>query len=210
MRNELMKYFPRREQGGCGFAYTCLLALVVGLLPPLSVTAAERVSGPDVTVRENGDGTVTMSNGIVTLVLVTKTARLNSIAYTYHDGVETRTCETLKGAGQYYYGGFMLGDGTYRYALASDPAANGGDLADVSLVSETATNGIMEVHFSLLRGSPGFYSTGIMTHRKQRNISGFALQYSSIVHFNHQFSGYMILEMRGLTSICFDQGLYRS
>jgi rhamnogalacturonan endolyase len=142
-------------------------ALILSALASCWVVAGESDQSHPVTLHENGDGTVTMSNGIVTLVLVTKSARLNSIAYTYHDGIGTKTCETLKGAGQYYYGGFMLGDGTFRYVLATDPTTNGGDLADVSLVSESATNGVMEVHYSLLRGSPGFYATGIMTHRKQ-------------------------------------------
>lgn len=140
----------------------CCIMLVAAALPaPLGAADA------DVTVRDNGDGTVTMSNGIVTVVVVTKTARLNSLTYTYHDGTETKTCETLKGMGQYYYGGFMLGDGNFQYSLATDPRTNGGDLAVVALVSESATNGVMEAHYSLLRGSPGFYTSTIMTHRKQ-------------------------------------------
>jgi rhamnogalacturonan endolyase len=142
-------------------------------LAPLTMTmllsgAAIAADSPaPVTVRENADGTVTMSNGIVTLVVVTRTARLNSLAYTYQDGAETRTCETLKGPGQYYYGGFMLGDGTFRYALMTDPRTNGGELAIITLLSESATNGMMEAHYSLLRGSPGFYTSTIMAHRKQ-------------------------------------------
>ncbi len=165
MRQQVTGSLPLRW-ASTTVAIAKLLAVLI-YLGSAAIASAVEDAGHDVTVRDHGDGTVTMSNGIVTLVLVTKTARLNSLAYTYHDGVQTRTCETLKGPGQYYYGGFMLGDGTYRYTLASDPAANGGDLADISLVSESATNGIMELHFSLLRGSPGFYSTGVMTHRKQ-------------------------------------------
>ena len=53
------------------------------------------------------------------------------------------------------------------YSLATDPAANGGDYADVKLLSTSDTKGVMETHFSMLRGSPGFYSTAIMTHRRQ-------------------------------------------
>lgn len=139
----------------------CLATLAVATGSTLGAADA------DVTVRDNADGTVTMSNGIVTLVVVTKSARLNSLTYTYHDGVSTKTCETLKGPGQYYYGGFMLGDGTFRYALLTDPRSNGGDLAVISLISESATNGVMEAHYSLLRGSPGFYTSTIHTHRKQ-------------------------------------------
>jgi rhamnogalacturonan endolyase len=74
---------------------------------------------------------------------------------------------SAKGRGQYYYGGFSLGSGAFAYALATDPAANVGAYADVKLLSDAEHNGVMEVHFSMLRGSPGFYSTAIMTHRKQ-------------------------------------------
>ena len=123
--------------------------------------------GPDVTVMDNGDGTVMMSNGIAAIIIVTKTARLNSVTLTTADGGVTKTTETLSGKGQYYYGGFSLGNGVFEYSLASDPAKNGGGLADVKLLSSTEKNGIMEVHFSMLRGSPGFYSTATMTHRKQ-------------------------------------------
>ena len=108
-----------------------------------------------------------MTNGIASIVIVKKTGRLNSLAYTYDDEGKSKTCETLSGNGQYYYGGFSLGNGVFEYSLATDPASNGGNLADVKLVSSTETNGVMEIHFSMLRGSPGFYSTATMTHRKQ-------------------------------------------
>ena len=142
-------------------------ALAASLLVPGILWAGGGAgAGPDVSVTDNGE-TVTMANGIASIVIVKKTGRLNSIAYSYHDGGATKTCETLSGNGQYYYGGFSLGSGVYAYSLATDPATNGGDYADVRLLSETATNGVMEIHFSMLRGSPGFYSTAIMTHRKQ-------------------------------------------
>ncbi|MBA3937991.1 MAG: hypothetical protein H0X38_11050, partial [Planctomycetes bacterium] len=135
--------------------------------PTESATAAAAHPGANVTVTDHHDGTVTMANGIASIVIVTKTGRLDSLTYTYDDGGTMRTAETLAGKGQYYYGGFMLGDGTYAYTLAADPAASGGGYADVKLVSDTATHGLMEIHFSMLRGSPGFYSTGRLLHRAQ-------------------------------------------
>ena len=39
-------------------------------------------AGPDVTVTDNGNGTVTMANGIVSIVIVKKTSRLNEVTYT--------------------------------------------------------------------------------------------------------------------------------
>ncbi len=147
-----------------------LLGGVITFCPKMAAaSAAENGAGaaPDVAVIDKGDGTVTMTNGIVSIVIVKKTSRLNSLAYTYDDAGTKKTCETLKGNGQYYYGGFSLGNGVFEYSLAADPASNGGNLGDVKLLSSTETKGIMEVHFSMLRGSPGFYSTATMTHRKQ-------------------------------------------
>ena len=40
--------------------------------------------GPNVTVVDNGDGTVTMGNGIAEIVIVKATSRLNSSTYTYN------------------------------------------------------------------------------------------------------------------------------
>jgi rhamnogalacturonan endolyase len=116
--------------------------------------------GPDVTVTDNG-------NGIVSIVIVKKTSRLDEVTYTCDRDGKPQTYQMLQGKGQYYYGGFMLGTGAYEYFLATDPATSKGNYADVKLISESETNGVMETHFSMLRGSPGYYSTAIMTHRKQ-------------------------------------------
>ena len=136
-------------------------------------TASEKIAGggagagPNVTVTDDGKGVAIMDNGIVSIAIEKNSGRLNSIAYTYDHGGTKKTSETLSGNRQYYYGGFMLGNGVYEYSLATDPAGNGGAYADVKLLSVSGTNGEMEIHFSMLRGSPGFYSTAIMTHRAQ-------------------------------------------
>lgn len=149
--------------------FATLLVVLAYYPHPASGNAPGGVNGTgsNVTVTDNGDDTVTMANGIASIVIVKKTARLNSVAYTYTNDETTKTCETLSGKGQYYYGGFSLGNGVFEYSLATDPANNGGNYADVRLLSSTEKNGIMEVHFSMLRGSPGFYSTATMMHRKQ-------------------------------------------
>jgi rhamnogalacturonan endolyase len=151
-----------------------LLALVIVSVPQLAsanVAGGGTGQGPDVTVVDHHDGTVTLANGIVSIVIDTKKARLDAITYTHKNNGSARTSDVLlpaaKGRGQYYYGGFSLGSGAFQYALATDPATNGGAYADVKLLSDSEHNGVMEVHFSMLRGSPGFYSTAIMTHRKQ-------------------------------------------
>ena len=123
-------------------------------------------TGPAVTVTDHGD-TVTLANGIVSIVIVKSSARLNAIDYTYNNNGTPRTSPTLKGPGQYYYGGFSLGSGQFTCSVGTDPAGNGGNYGDVKLVSDSPTHGIIEVHFSMLRGSPGFYSTATETHRPQ-------------------------------------------
>jgi rhamnogalacturonan endolyase len=155
-------------QGSLLLLILLAMALAAGPAHSAANTAPDGTgAGQNVTVTDNGDDTVTMANGIAAIVIVKKTGRLNSVTYTYsHDGT-TKTCETLSGKGQYYYGGFSLGNGVFEYSLATDPTGNGGNYADVQLLSSTEKNGIMEIHFSMLRGSPGFYSTATMTHRKQ-------------------------------------------
>ena len=154
----------------CFLRWGCILLMAFLLRPERAVanTAADGTgAGPNVTVTDNGDDTVTVANGIASIVIVKKTGRLNSATYTYNNDGTSKTCETLSGNGQYYYGGFSLGNGVFEYSLAADPASNGGKIADVKLLSNTEKNGVMEIHFSMLRGSPGFYSTATMTHRKQ-------------------------------------------
>jgi rhamnogalacturonan endolyase len=144
------------------------LALALSLATaPANAAADGSGDGPNVTITNNADDTVTMANGIVSIVIVKKTGRLNAVTYTFHQDGTSRTVETLKDKGQYYYGGFSLGNGIFEHSLAADPASNGGTLADVKLLSTTEKNGVMEIHFSMLRGSPGFYSTATMTHRRQ-------------------------------------------
>ena len=156
------------HQGWCSLLALPAIAFWLSLTTASANTAADGTApGPDVTVTDNGDDTVTMANGIASIVIVKKTGRLNSVAYTYNNETATKTSETLSAKGQYYYGGFSLGSGVYEYTLATDPGSNHGNYADVKLLSTTETKGVMEIHFSMLRGSSGFYSTAIMTHRKQ-------------------------------------------
>jgi hypothetical protein len=83
-------------------------------------------AGPNVTVTDNGDGTVTLANGLVSIIIVKTTARLNEVNYTHKNSGTAQTTQVLQGKGQYYYGRFMLGSGMYEYSLGTDPEANGG------------------------------------------------------------------------------------
>ncbi len=130
-------------------------------------------TGPDVKVTDK-DKWIILSNGICSITITKGSPRLDALDYTYNNNGTVRTSPTLKGPGQYYYGGFSMGGldmehhaSNFHYSVAVDPASNGGAYGDVMLVSETPDLGVFEAHFSMLRGSPGFYSTGIQTHRTQ-------------------------------------------
>ena len=58
-------------------------------------------SGPNVTVTDNGDGTVTMANGIASIVIVKEAARLKAISYTYNNSGTPATKQLLANSGWY-------------------------------------------------------------------------------------------------------------
>ena len=128
-------------------------------------------TGPDVTVVNNGNGTVTMANGSVAIVITTGSATLYDIYYTYNNNGVTVTNQVLNGGkdgGQFYWelGGFS--SGSFTYSLVT----NNGSYAEVDLFADSATNGTVDIHFSMLRGSPGFYVTPIWSHRAQDGAMG--------------------------------------
>jgi rhamnogalacturonan endolyase len=121
-------------------------------------------TGPDVTLLDNGNGTVTMANGIVSILCTKNSATITQINYTYNNSGTTVTRQLLAGGtdgGQLYWetGGF--GSGVFNYSVV----ANNGDYCEIDLASESTTNGVMDIHFSMLRGSPGFYVAVIWSHR---------------------------------------------
>ncbi|MGH7943233.1 MAG: hypothetical protein ACREFR_19410, partial [Limisphaerales bacterium] len=123
-------------------------------------------AGPPVTMVNNGNGTVTMANGIVSILCATSGATISQINYAYNNSGITVTNQLLANGtdgGKLYWetGGF--GDGTFNYSVA----ANTGNYCEMDLLSNAATNGEMDVHFSMLRGSPGFYVTAVFIHRSQ-------------------------------------------
>lgn len=123
-------------------------------------------SGPDVTLVNNGNGTVTMANGTVSIVCTTSSATINQIYYTCNNSGTAVTNQLLANGtdgGELYWetGGF--GTGTFNYSAAADT----GNYCEMDLLSSSATSGVMDVHFSMLRGSPGFYVAAIFSHRGQ-------------------------------------------
>jgi len=124
--------------------------------------------GANVTVLDNG-ATVSIGNGIVTILCTKSGATIDQINYVYNNSGATVTNQLLAGNpndGQLYWtrlGGFV--NGTFSYSLVANPANNEGNYAEISLLNTSATNGTLEVHFSMLRGSAGFYVAAIWSHR---------------------------------------------
>ena len=121
-------------------------------------------SGANVTLTDNGDGTVTMANGIVSIHIGKTSAVVDQVNYTFNNNGSTQTLNVLAGGnngGQLYweFGGFSSGAATYSVV------ANNGNYAEVSCLFDSASSGQVDVHFSMPRGATGFYVTPIWIHR---------------------------------------------
>ena len=128
-------------------------------------------TGPDVTVVDNGNGTVTMANGTVSILITKSGATINQINYTYNNGGGIQTQQLLAGGkdgGEFYWEFGGWGGNPWVYSEVT----NNGSYAEVDMYSDSATNGLVDVHFSMLRGSPGFYMTPIWSHRPQDGAFG--------------------------------------
>jgi autotransporter-associated beta strand protein len=112
---------------------------------------------------------VTIGNGIISIVCTKSDANITNINYTYNNGGGTQTINVIAGnpnTGRLYWENGGFGNGSFNYTLISDPANNGGSYAEIALLSgQSGTSGTMEVRFSLLRGSTGFYVTAVWAHR---------------------------------------------
>lgn len=149
------------------------------LLVLLFLTAASRVvlanipgggtgTGGNVTLTSTST-TATMSNGIVSIVITKSSAQIPTINYTFNNTGANQTINLLSGnpnGGKLYWehSNNQGLDFTNSYTVVADPAANGGDLAHISLRSTTQTNMPFEVHYAMRRGSPGFYVAAVFTH----------------------------------------------
>jgi rhamnogalacturonan endolyase len=145
----------------------CFIWLWSARLALANIPGGGTGTGPNVTLTDNGS-TVTLANGIISILCTKSGATINQINYTCNNGSGPTTTQVLAGGnngGQLYWelGGF--GTSSFSYSLAANPSANGGNYAEIALLSSSATNGTMEVHFSLLRGSTGFYVAAIWSHR---------------------------------------------
>ena len=124
-------------------------------------------SGPNVTLTDNGS-TVTLANGLVSIVITKSSAEIHSITYSYNNSGTTVNNQLLSGGsgGGYLYW-FQNGGSFIAGPFTESVVANNTNYAEISLSYAAPTNGVMDIHYSMLRGSPGFYTTAILTHRSQ-------------------------------------------
>jgi len=121
-----------------------------------NVAGAVTPGGADVTVTDNGSS-VTLSNGIITLEITKADGQINTWTY---DG-ENLLAGGVSGGKVYWE--LEAGNGTYT--LSVDPKTNGGNQAEVNIHTTGSSNNLdVDIDYALLRGSSGFYATGILSH----------------------------------------------
>ncbi|MFM2294869.1 MAG: hypothetical protein RLZZ350_1282, partial [Verrucomicrobiota bacterium] len=127
-------------------------------------------NGANVTLTDGGT-TVTLANGIISIVITKADASIHTINYTFNNTGSSQTVNVLASG---YSGGKLYWENSsdlgpeYTYAIVANPASNGGNYAEVVLTAadgNNVSNIVMEVHFSLLRGNSGFYAAPIWIHR---------------------------------------------
>ena len=141
-----------------------LAAMLLSEPPAFANLPGGGTNGAAVTLTDNGNGTVTLANGIISILIDKAAATVNQINYTFNNNGSVQTLNVLSGGnngGQLYweFGGFSSGAATYSVV------ANNGNYAEVSCLFDSASSGQVDVHFSLPRGATGFYVTPIWIHR---------------------------------------------
>ncbi len=124
-------------------------------------------TGANVTLTDNGS-TVTIANGIVSILCTKSGASINQINYTFNNTGSAQTLNLLAGGnngGQLYWENSSSQALSFTYSLVANPANNGGNYAEISMTTTSVSNDVLEVHFSMLRGATGFYVSAIWYHR---------------------------------------------
>jgi len=159
-------------RGVAAFGGGALLLLLGPATSRANIPGGGTGAGANVTLSSTGT-TATLSNGIISILCTKSSANVTQISYTFNNGNGNQTLQVLSGGkdgGEFYWetGGF--GTGSFAYSVVVDPAVGDanhtiGSYGEIDLLLNSATNGTMDVHFSMLRGSPGFYVTAIWSHR---------------------------------------------
>src|SRR5579871_1862200 len=125
-------------------------------------------NGPSVTLTDNGDGTVTIANGTVSIHCNKSSAVIDQINYTFNNAGTVQTLNLVSGnpnTGRLYWENSQNEGCVFTYSVVADPASNGGTYAEIAMFTTTVTGDALEVHYSMLQGNSGFYVTPIWFHR---------------------------------------------
>ncbi len=161
-----LKFVPKKLlSSATGLLVLCGLSLAIN--PAFAnIPGGGTGTGANVTLTDSGS-TVTLANGIVSIVCTKSSAQIGTINYTYNNGGGTQTINVLSGnsnGGKLYWENSTTEGLTFTYSLVVDPATTGGNYAEIEMVTTSVTNDVLDVHYSLLRGSTGFYVTAIWSH----------------------------------------------
>ncbi len=118
-------------------------------------------TGPNVRLVNNGDGTVTISNGIVSAQINIATAQILQLGY---NGFQVTDGGVAANNGAYWQGPSGSSD---TLAIMADPSTNGGNFAMIQLfdsITNNASNADAHRYFAMFRGSPGIYAAQVMRH----------------------------------------------
>jgi rhamnogalacturonan endolyase len=131
-------------------------------------------------VTVNSDAkSLTLSNGIVSIVCDKSSGAIHRINYTYDNGAGETTLPLLGGkrGGEFYWELGGVGGSPFQCTVVVNPAVGDlahakGEYAEVAFLGPSPSSGLAEIHYSILRGSPGFYITLILRHRKADKAMG--------------------------------------
>ena len=126
-------------------------------------------TGANITLVNNGDGTVTMANGVVTAKIKTATAQL--LEYTYN-GFQVTDGGNAANNGFYWQGNSGSSD---TWTTIVNPATNGGNFAIIQIYdsyTNSGANADAYRYFALFRGSPGIYASEVMVHATNMPTGG--------------------------------------
>ena len=126
-------------------------------------------TGANVTLANNGDGTVTLANGVVTAKIQISTAQI--LQYTYN-GIQVTDGGTGGNNGFYWQGSSGSSD---ILSTIVNPSTNGGNEAMIQLYDSYNNSGAgadAYRYFALFRGSPGVYVAQVMWHMTNMPAGG--------------------------------------
>jgi hypothetical protein len=162
-------YFLVKKSARLCLGGALLLGLAAGVARA-NIPGGGTGTGANVTLVDNGNGTVTMANGLVTALIEKSTAQILRLTYS---NVQVTDGGTAANSAFYWQGSDQTGaeqtGGNCVYSVVASPASNGGSYAEISLLDLYANNATtadaadVDFHFSMKKGSPGIYVTQIAT-----------------------------------------------